>query len=118
MKCKAILAALAACALTAAAPAMVGDLLISKAYADGAVKYRGKGRSAARVKGFVQRGGYYSYVDEDAINTSAWARSLFTSISPFRTPLTERQSSAGPFDHGFFFDSGLGPVFNDSPYPR
>jgi hypothetical protein len=119
MKCKAILAALAACALTTlAAQPVVSELLASKAYADGAAKPRVKGRSAARVKGFVQRGGYYSYVDEDAINTSAWARSLFTSTSPFRTPFTERQTSAGPFDSGFFFDSGLGPAFNDSPYPR
>jgi hypothetical protein len=28
------------------------------------------------------------------------------------------QSPAGPFDSGFFFDSGIGPRWNDTPYPR
>jgi hypothetical protein len=111
----------AACAAFAfVAPPVAGDLLISKAYADGSAKGRAKMKAhrGARVKGFVQRGGYYSYVDEDAINSYAWSRSLFTSTSTFRNPWTERQSAAGPFDSGFFFDSGLIPNLNDAPYPR
>jgi hypothetical protein len=92
-----------------------GDLWASKAYADGAraTKYttKYKGKRAVRVRGFLQRGGYYSYTDQDAINSYAWT-------SVFRTPLSDQQSPGGPFDSGFFFDSGIGPRFNDSPYPR
>ena len=68
--------------------------------------------------GFVRRGGYYSYTDADAINSYAWSSSLFTSSSIFRDPLASLQSPAGPFDSGFFFDSGMGPRWNDTPYPR
>jgi len=31
-------------------------------------------------------------------------------------PTINKQSQAGPFDSGFFFDSGLGPNGGDSPY--
>ena len=34
----------------------------------------------------------------------------------FRQPFSVRQTSAGPFDHGFFFDSGTAPHGGDSPY--
>jgi hypothetical protein len=112
-----ILAAVAACAMVTCTdlPA-AGDLLESKAYADG-TRYT-KGKRATRVRGYLQRGGFYSYTDADAADSTAWQRSLFTSSSTFRTPLSERQSPGGPFDSGFFFDSGVGPRFNDSPYPR
>jgi hypothetical protein len=66
------------------------------------------------VRGFVLRGGYSSYVDPDVINTYAGARNL----SVFNDPWAQRQSQGGPFDSGFFFDSGIGPPWNDSPYPR
>jgi hypothetical protein len=116
------LALVAACAAFAftALPAG-GDLGIAKAYADGdrVAKARAKWRKAVRVRGFYYRGGYYSYTDEDVINSTAWARSLFISSSTFRDPLwSARQSPGGPFDSGFFFDSGLGPMWNDAPYPR
>jgi hypothetical protein len=119
MRYTGILAAVAACTMVVCTglPA-TGDWLASKAYADGPRATKYKGKRAVRVRGFVQRGGYYSYDDADAINSYAWNRSLFTSSSIFRTPLTEQQSPAGPFDSGFFFDSGLGPRFNDAPYPR
>jgi|RhiMetdeSRZDD1v2_1073273.scaffolds.fasta_scaffold174785_2 hypothetical protein len=119
MRYTGILAAVAACTMVACTglPA-AGGFWTSKAYADGsrATKYRAK--RAVRVRGFLVRGGYYSYSDPDAINSYAWNRSLFTSSSIFRTPLSDQQSPAGPFDSGFFFDSGLGPRFNDAPYPR
>jgi hypothetical protein len=97
-----------------------GSLGASKAYADGVrgAKASAKSKRAVRVRGYYYRGGYYSYTDEDVINSWAWTRSLFIGKSYFRTPFTDRQSPAGPFDSGFFFDSGLGPQFNDSPYPR
>jgi len=34
----------------------------------------------------------------------------------FIDPTINKQSQAGPFDSGFFFDSGIGPNGGDSPY--
>ncbi len=34
----------------------------------------------------------------------------------FIDPSINKQSQGGPFDSGFFFDSGLGPNGGDSPY--
>jgi hypothetical protein len=31
-------------------------------------------------------------------------------------PSINKQSQGGPFDSGFFFDSGIGPNGGDSPY--
>jgi hypothetical protein len=123
IKYKSMVAALAAGAfVTFAGLPMASDLGPSRAYADGVRKAKArykKGYRATRVRGFVQRGGYYSYVDQDAINTTAWASSLFSSWSTFRNPLTtQQQSPGGPFDSGFFFDSDIGPPWNNSPYPR
>lgn len=123
MKHKGLLAVLAACAGVAFTGLPVpgaGDLGASKAYADGTkrAKAAAKWKRAVRVKGYYYRGGYYSYTDADVADSRAWARSLFISQSRFRTPLSDQQSPGGPFDSGFFFDSGIGPRFNDSPYPR
>jgi hypothetical protein len=121
MKHGSILALLAACGVIAFAGAPVtGASWIAQAYADGprTAKARSKRHRAVKVRGFLQRGGYYSYIDNDVINTYAWPRGLYSSTSAFRTPFTNQQSPAGPFDSGFFFDSGLGPPFNDAPYPR
>jgi hypothetical protein len=118
MKHKGLLAVLAACAgiaFTGMPVPGVGDLGSSEAYADG-VKSSSKWKRVVRVKGFYYRGGYYSYTDAEVTDSRAWARSLF--IGRKRTPLSDQQSPGGPFDSGFFFDSGLGPRFNDSPYPR
>ena len=71
-----------------------------------------------RVRGFLRRGGYYSYNDDDVINTYGGARGVFGFTNTYRDPYVERQSQAGPFDHGFFFDSGLSPRGGDSPYPK
>jgi hypothetical protein len=119
MKDKAILATLVACTLVAfTGPPVAGELWTSKAYADGASKAHAKWKRAVRVRGFLPRGGYYSYIDQDAINTYSGTRSVYSSTSPFRFPLSEQQSPGGPFDHGFFFDSDLGPRWNNAPYPR
>lgn len=70
-----------------------------------------------RVRGFVvRRGGYYSYSAADSINTYGDARSLYGSTRYFRDWHSGRQSLSGPFDHGFFFDSGTHPRGGDSPY--
>jgi hypothetical protein len=124
MKHKGLLAVLAACA-GIAFPGLpipgVGDLGVSKAYADGGRRVKpGTGwKRAARMRGYYYGGGYYSYTDREVVSSWAWARSLFISRSYFRTPLTSQQSPGGPFDSGFFFDSGLSPHWwNNAPYPN
>ncbi len=124
MRYKGILAVCGALALLAfSGSPMVGQS--STAVADGgksrvkATKMvRSKMKRGTRVRGFLLRGGYYSYIDPDVINTYGGTGTLYRSTSSFRDPLAERQSQGGPFDSGFFFDSGIGPRFNDSPYPR
>jgi hypothetical protein len=73
-------------------------------------------RSGPQVKGFVARKGGYSYSAADTINTYGDSRTLFGGASVYRDPALDRQSNAGPFDHGFFFDSGIRPRGGDSPY--
>jgi hypothetical protein len=121
MKHGSILALLAACGVIAfAGPPATGASWISQAYADGprTAKARTKRHRAVRVRGFLQRGGYYSYMDADSINTYAGPRGLYTGTGAFRVPFWQQQSPAGPFDSGFFFDSDLGPPWNNAPYPR
>lgn len=81
-------------------------------------KSRYQRKRATRVRGFLARGGYYSYTDSDVVNVYGGSRSLFGSTNSYRDPFVDRQSTAGPFDHGFFFDSGTGPRGGDAPYPR
>jgi hypothetical protein len=73
-------------------------------------------RGGPKVRGYVARRGGYSYTAEDAINTYGDARSLFGGASSLRDPSLDRQTNSGPFDHGFFFDSGIGARGGDSPY--
>lgn len=74
--------------------------------------YRGK----PQVRGFVQRRGGYSYSPSDTVNTYGNSRSNFGSNNSYRDPMTDRQTRFGPFDHGFFFDSGGWPRGGNSPY--
>lgn len=67
-------------------------------------------KSTARV------GGYYSYSQEDSINTYGDSRSKYGSASSLRDPQLDKQTTSGPFDHGFFFDSAIGPHGGDAPY--
>lgn len=73
-------------------------------------------RGGPRVKGFVARRGGYSYSAPDTINTYGDARSNYGSASSYRDPSLDRQTNAGPFDHGFFFESGISPRGGNSPY--
>jgi len=75
-------------------------------------------RKRARVYGYLgrRRVGGYSYAAEDVINTYGLTRSLYGSMNSYRDPFVDRQTSSGPFDHGFFFDSGIAPRGGDSPY--
>lgn len=76
--------------------------------------YRKKARP--QVRSYVARRGGYSYYATDSINTYGDARSLYGSTGYFRDFNRDRQSMSGPFDHGFFFDSGTHPRGGDSPY--
>jgi hypothetical protein len=63
----------------------------------------------------ARRGGY-SYSAEDTINTYGDSRSKYGAATSLRDPMLDRQTLSGPFDHGFFFDSGVAPRGGDSPY--
>ena len=76
--------------------------------------YRG-GRST-RVYGYRQSVGGYSYSKEDTTNTSGLDRSRFGGTNAYRDPSVDTQTLAGPFDHGWFFDSGNAPRGGNSPY--
>lgn len=85
--------------------------------ADAGEGYRKKySRSGAKVKGYVARRGGYSYEYSDSINTYGDSRGRYGSALNFRDFNLGRQTEAGPFDHGYFFDSGMGPRGGDSPY--
>jgi hypothetical protein len=74
-------------------------------------------RRGPQVRGFVQRRGGYSYGSEDTINTTGPGRGLFGSTNAYRNYQVDRQTGAGPFDHGFFFDGGgIAPRGGNSPY--
>ncbi|MEL6373986.1 MAG: hypothetical protein AAFR04_08445 [Pseudomonadota bacterium] len=77
--------------------------------------YRLGGR-APQVRGFVRRRGGYSYTYDDAINTTVNNRTTYGSPGVYRDPRLDTQSRAGPFDHGFFFDSGIAPRGGNSAY--
>lgn len=74
-------------------------------------------KAGPQVRGytFIKRGGY-SYNYADSLDTYGSARTLFGGSRYYRDPYLDRQTSSGPFDHGFFFDSGVSPRGGDSPY--
>lgn len=73
-------------------------------------------RGAPQMRGFIARRGGYSYSPEDTINTYGDSRTLYGGASAYRNPVLDRQTGFGPFDHGFFFDSGIAPRGGNSPY--
>ena len=78
----------------------------------------GSNRSKPQVRSYVARRGGYSYSPEDVINTYGDSRSRYGGASNYRDPMLDRQTNFGPFDHGFFFDSGIGPHGGNSPYQQ
>ncbi len=97
--------AIAALSLTSIDGAMAGDKSQASAH-----------RKSPQVRGYVARRGGYSYSYGDTINTYGDSRSLYGSTQSFRDPMLDRQTNAGPFDHGFFFESGVAPRGGNSPY--
>ena len=75
--------------------------------------YRKRG---TRVYGYAARRGGYSYNSSDVVNTYGLTRNAFGAANSYRNPAIDRQTNSGPFDHGFFFDSGIAPRGGDSPY--
>ena len=75
--------------------------------------YRRKG---PQVRGFRKRRGGYSYSFSDTINTYGDANTLYGSTNRYRDPMLGRQTTSGPFDNGFFFESGVAPRGGNSPY--
>lgn len=73
-------------------------------------------RGGPRVKGYVARRGGYSYNKADTVNTYGNSRSNYGSTNTFRDFSVDTQTVTGPFDHGFFFDSAIGPRGGDAPY--
>ena len=56
----------------------------------------------------VKRGGY-SYSQAQSINTYGDGRGKYGSANSLRDPSLDKQTNAGPFDHGFFYETGIGP---------
>lgn len=73
-------------------------------------------RRGPKVRGYVARRGGYSYAPEDTINTYGDSRTVFGSTNSYRNYWEDRQTPSGPFDNGFFFDSGIEPNGGNSPY--
>lgn len=107
-------AAIAAVAMSGVAPATSGERGYNQ---DGGAhpssQYYRKG---PRVKGYVARRGGYSYRKGDTVNTYGDSRTKYGSTNTFRDLSTDSQTVSGPFDHGFFFDSGTGQRGGDAPY--
>jgi hypothetical protein len=74
-------------------------------------------RYSAPVRAYRgRRVGFYSYSYRDVINTYGMSRARYGSINSYRDPFVDMQTPNGPFDHGFFFDSGMLPRGGNAPY--
>ena len=73
-------------------------------------------RSGPQVRGYTARRGGYSYSYADTIDTYGNPRTQYGGSNLYRDPMLDRQTNAGPFDHGFFFDSGITARGGESPY--
>jgi hypothetical protein len=65
---------------------------------------------------YARRVGGYSYSKADSYNTYGTNNTVYGGWNFAYDPPIARQSAGGPFDNGFFFDSGSGPRGGDSPY--
>ncbi|KAB2940638.1 MAG: hypothetical protein K8F92_17740 [Hyphomicrobium sp.] len=71
-------------------------------------EYTQKKKAARRQKG-------RAYAVEQGSTPEEIAR-YFALYGGYIDPYINKQSPGGPFDSGFFFDSGIGPNGGDSPY--
>ena len=110
------LGALALVAFCGGEPAQADERKRTLVSDDSGTSVKSRYRKRTRVYGYTARRGGYSYTPSDVVNTYGLTRNLYGSTNSFRDPFSDRQTVAGPFDHGFFFDSGIGPRGGDSPY--
>ncbi len=107
----------AAATLLTTAPAAAGHK--SKVYKShahaGSVEHRWSHsyRRGPQVRGFVLRRGGYAYAASDSINTYGDGRAVYGGGNPY---FYNQPTQGGPFDSGFFFDSGINPRGGNSPY--
>lgn len=99
--------------VVAGAIALLSFSIASPVVADEGTK---ASKSKPQVRGYSARRGGYSYSYSDTINTYGDSRSVYGATQSFRDPMMDRQTNAGPFDHGFFFESGTAPRGGNSPY--
>jgi hypothetical protein len=92
--------------------------ILALAVAVGAGPLAAVAQEAGKNRKPGERRGGYSYSAADAINTYGDARGSTGRSDSLRDPGLDRQTNAGPFDHGFFFDSATAPRGGDSPYLR
>ena len=97
------------------AVAVIASPLLAQPSDAGGQKYRSS-KSKSQVRGYTARRGGYSYKANDVANTYSDSRTRYGSVNSYRDPFTDRQTTAGPFDHGWFFDSATAPRGGDSPY--
>ncbi|MBL8566165.1 MAG: hypothetical protein JNM89_10660 [Hyphomicrobiaceae bacterium] len=113
MKGKMLVALLAACAavVSVSAPVEAGER-----------GWRGHHKSYShrrgpQVRGYVARRGGYSYSYAESVNTYGDSFARYGAGNSLRDPSMENQQTiAGPFDNGFFFDSGSSARGGDAPY--
>lgn len=85
----------------------------------GHAKVRSYRAAAPRYNGWAWRPiGFYSYTARDVINTFGDSGTKYGSMNFYRDWRLDRQSSFGPFDHGFFFDSAIAPRGGYAPYQQ
>lgn len=96
--------------------AMVAVVLVSIAATSQAGDRKEYYSKGPQVKGYAARRGGYSYMYSDSVNTYGDSRTKYGGANVFRDPDLDKQTTAGPFDHGFFFDSGTRARGGDSPY--
>lgn len=97
--------------------AVAGDRRqLSEAASTGGHPNSGYYRGGPQVRGYVARRGGYSYNYAESVNTYGDARSKYGAASSLRNPMLDKQTRSGPFDHGFFYDSGVAPRGGDAPY--
>jgi len=73
-------------------------------------------QGGARVRGYTERRGGYSYSYGNTINTYGDSRTKYGGTNTFRDFQVDSQTKSGPFDHGFFFDGGVQQRGGDAPY--
>lgn len=76
--------------------------------------WAGEQGARAKTRRHVRRRGRRATVRAES--TPEEIARYFQLYGGFIDPSINKQTQAGPFDSGFFFDSGIGPNGGDSPY--